>query len=241
MIPEGGVLYPNDDQNRDIRVSRKSIRHSLDHADLYKIQAAANAEGIVKNAVKLGEIPVATDEIGKTNSVSVFYCPVRIDRKLYSARLVVKQYINQEGDVLDDLALYDMNVHNKKTVPSVSNVAGSPGVYIDETASAYKVKDLIFDSQEEDKKLAGVQNTLFRYSPEEAEESAVRFRKVEDPAKIEELENGPKVKVYRSMQEIDGQLYPPMSEHNSSDSCLISCMMTVFDQTIIVSSSLVSQ
>lgn len=74
------------------------------------------------------------------------------------------------------------------------------------------VKDLIFDSQEEDKKLAGVQNTLFRYSPEEAEESAVRFRKVEDPAKIEELENGPKVKVYRSMQEIDGQLYPPMSE-----------------------------
>lgn len=127
MIPEGGVSYPNDDQNRDIRVSRKSIRHSLDHADLYKIQAAANAEGIVKNAVKLGEIPVATDEIGKTNSVSVFYCPVRIDRKLYSARLVVKQYINQKGDVLDDLALYDMNVHNKKTVPSVSNVAGSPG------------------------------------------------------------------------------------------------------------------
>ena len=31
-----------------------------------------------------------------------------------------------------------------------------------------------------------------RISPEE-EESAVRFRKVEDPAKIEELENGPKV------------------------------------------------
>lgn len=39
----------------------------------------------------------------------------------------------------------------------------------------------------------------------------IRFRKVTDPAKIEELENGEKVTVYRSMQEIDGKLYPPMS------------------------------
>lgn len=73
-------------------------------------------------------------------------------------------------------------------------------------------------------------NTLFRYSPEEVEEAAIRFRKVEDPAKIEELENGPKVtKIYRSAQFIEdpngdweydfgdgrgavkGNLYAPMS------------------------------
>lgn len=53
-------------------------------------------------------------------------------------------------------------------------------------------------------------DTMFRIAPEE-EESAVRFRTVTDPLKIAELEAKPKVKVYRSMQEIDGKLYPPMS------------------------------
>ena len=172
LPPKGGVLYPNRDQNRDIRVTRKSIRHSLDHADLYKIQAASRVKDIVGNAVMLGELPIDKDEVGKTSSVSVFYCPVRIDGSLYSARLVVKQYIDNQGAVLDNLSLYDMNMHNKKTAPSVSNVADDSGVYIDETASAYKVKDLIYKSQEEDQKLAGVENPsalMFREANENQE------------------------------------------------------------------------
>lgn len=44
-----------------------------------------------------------------------------------------------------------------------------------------------------------------------AENSDIRYRVVTDPAKIEELENGEKIKVYRAMQLIDGKLYPPMS------------------------------
>ena len=43
------------------------------------------------------------------------------------------------------------------------------------------------------------------------EENDIRYRVVTDPAKIEELENGEKIKVYRAMQVIDGKLYPPMS------------------------------
>lgn len=39
----------------------------------------------------------------------------------------------------------------------------------------------------------------------------IRYRKVTDHTKIDELESGPKVRVYRSMQLIDGKLYPPMS------------------------------
>ena len=38
-----------------------------------------------------------------------------------------------------------------------------------------------------------------------------QFSAVTDPAKIEELESGDKIKVYRAMQLIDGKLYPPMS------------------------------
>ena len=43
------------------------------------------------------------------------------------------------------------------------------------------------------------------------EDTDIRYRVVTDPAKIEELESGEKIKVYRAMQLIDGKLYPPMS------------------------------
>lgn len=39
----------------------------------------------------------------------------------------------------------------------------------------------------------------------------VMFRMVTDPALIDKLESGKKVKVYRAMQQIDGKLYPPMA------------------------------
>ena len=44
-----------------------------------------------------------------------------------------------------------------------------------------------------------------------ADNNDIRYRVVTDPAKIEELESGEKIKVYRAMQLIDGKLYPPMS------------------------------
>lgn len=55
-----------------------------------------------------------------------------------------------------------------------------------------------------------------KYSPEATEEYSrseqiVQFRKVSDPATLERLESEPTIKVYRAMQEIDGQLYPPMA------------------------------
>jgi len=46
---------------------------------------------------------------------------------------------------------------------------------------------------------------------EKGEEGGVHFHIVSDPFKIAELEMGPKIRVYRAMQLIDGKLYPPMS------------------------------
>ena len=43
------------------------------------------------------------------------------------------------------------------------------------------------------------------------DEESIRFRLVDDPEEIEWLESQPKVKAYRAMQVIDGQLYPPMA------------------------------
>ncbi|MBR5660567.1 MAG: hypothetical protein IKW99_03360 [Bacteroidales bacterium] len=52
---------------------------------------------------------------------------------------------------------------------------------------------------------------VLKDSVNEYGESEVRFRKVTDPATLERLESEPTIKVYRAMQEIDGQLYPPMA------------------------------
>ena len=46
---------------------------------------------------------------------------------------------------------------------------------------------------------------------DEVDEDGVLYRKLDDPEKVAELESEPKVKVYRSMQMVDGKLYPPMS------------------------------
>ncbi len=45
-------------------------------------------------------------------------------------------------------------------------------------------------------------------SEADAEEAIIRFRAVQDPLKVAELEAKPNPKVNRSMQEIDGILYP---------------------------------
>lgn len=48
---------------------------------------------------------------------------------------------------------------------------------------------------------------------EAIEEQQVRYRVIDDAARVAELEAGPKVKgkIYRAMQLVDGKLYPPMS------------------------------
>lgn len=162
-IPIGGLVKTNIDTGKNIKVSRKSLRHSALH-DLKAVYAAFDRiEDIVVNAVKIGEIPVANDEIGKTNSVSIFYIPINIDGVQYSARLVVKELINKD-EVLDDLSLYNMAMHKEKT-PSNTNVGTSNDglVYSDSVISVYKVKDLIHNTQEIDKKILNLdEETRFR-------------------------------------------------------------------------------
>jgi hypothetical protein len=177
-IPIGGLVKTNIDTGKNIKVSRKSLRHSALH-DLKAVYAAFDRiEDIVVNAVKIGEIPVANDEIGKTNSVSIFYIPINIDGVQYSARLVVKELINKD-EVLDDLSLYNMAMHKEKT-PSNTNVGTSNDglVYSDSVISVYKVKDLIHNTQEIDKKILGIdEETRFRFI---GEKGAANLDKAEE-------------------------------------------------------------
>jgi len=59
-------------------------------------------------------------------------------------------------------------------------------------------------------------NVVFRLKNDnqtEEELDNIRFRKVTDRKKLDELNSGKTIKVYRAMQVIDGNLYPPMSAY----------------------------
>ena len=101
---------------------------------------------IIRNAVKIGNLEVAPDEVNTTNAVEVYYCPVNIDGVQYSARLLVKQFINR-GAVLEEFRLADLSSRKEKTDAS-SGVRGQALTPPSASVSEYKVKDLIYSTQE---------------------------------------------------------------------------------------------
>ena len=170
-VNEMNKPFINDDQNKEIKVSNKAIRHSSTQDNSHSfvdVRCIGVIDRIIKNAVKIGNIPVAKDEIGKTHQVEVYYCPVNIDGKQHSVRMIVKQYENR-GLVLEDFQMYDLAAKQKKSdvlSQGTGNDSLSPLLTSD---SAYKVKDLIHNTQENDKKILGIEDkpTLFRVSKEE--------------------------------------------------------------------------
>ena len=153
----GKMVRPfiNADQQKEIIVSNKSIRHSAtqDHGRS-DVQCMGVIDKIIFNAVKLGEIPVELAEIGHTHLVEVYYCPVNIDNVQYSARLIVKQYENG-GYILEGYQLYDLSSKLIKTKTDASyTVRDSESLApVSAPVSAYKIRDLIHDTQENDQKI----------------------------------------------------------------------------------------
>lgn len=158
-IPEGGIILYNNDIDKNITVSRKAVKHSSLHnqRDLYAIFAEIGK--VVANAVKIGNIPIAEDEIGHTHSVSIMYVPINVNGTQYSARLVVKELENK-GVVLEDLSLYNVSMHKENgSVVQPLNASKEVGGITTKPYPAYKFKDLIHNTQEIDKKIVGINNT----------------------------------------------------------------------------------
>lgn len=158
FIPQGGAVFHNNDQNTDVRVSRHTIKHSTLHDNTDNYAIFAGIEKIVNEAIKIGDIPVAENEKGKTNSVGIYYIPINVNGSQYSARLVIKELINRDR-VLDELSLYNVSMHKEKgSAIQLLNASNEVGSITAKPQSAYKVKDLIHNSQEQDKKLLGISN-----------------------------------------------------------------------------------
>lgn len=162
LIPQGGIVCHNADQNQDVRVSRNTIKHSSLHNNQDSFAIFAKIDQVVAKAVKIGDIPIAEDEIGKTNSVGIYYVPVNVNGTQYSARLVIKELVNR-GRVLDELSLYNVSMHKEKgSQRKQLNAPTELGSDITNLKTAYKVKDLIHNSQTVDKEILGIDaETLF--------------------------------------------------------------------------------
>ena len=174
--------FINKDQQKEIKVSKNAIRHAAtqDH-NRDDVLCMGVIDRIIADAVKIGGVPVKADEKGHTHAVEVYYCPVNIDRRQYSARLVVKQYENR-GKVLEDFCLFDL--HSKQEKTEASSAVRDKIVLTPASASvksAYKVKDLIYNSKAEDRKLLGLdENSRTRFSlPERKDKKPVFYSNAE--------------------------------------------------------------
>ena len=141
--------FPNDDQGYEIYVSHADAKHTMSYRNIDQIKVVGIVDKVIKNAVKIGEIPVAEDETG-TKNIHLFYCPVNIDGKQYSARLVVKEY--EKGNfVVDQMNLYNTQLREEKGTDKTPIQQNMPPTVLSSVPSAYKVKVLFHNTQEYDR------------------------------------------------------------------------------------------
>lgn len=163
--------FINADQSKEIIVSKSAIKHTATQDSQHNrvdVRCIGVVDRIIKNAVKIGNEDAAEDEKETTNAVEVYYCPVKIDDIQYSVRMLVKQYKNR-GAVMEDFRMYDMAAKQKKS-DALSHGTGTESLTpMLASDSFYKVKELIHNSQEKDKKLIGIEDekTLFSVTPEQ--------------------------------------------------------------------------
>ena len=167
-IPANGVSFYNESIDSNIRISRNTVKHTSLHNNTDRYAIFAGIEEIINNAVKIGNILVSDDEIGHTHSVNVMYVPLNVNGRQYSARMIVKELENK-GAVLEELSLYNVSIHKEKgSEVQPLNASNEVGGITSKPISVYKVKDLIHNTQEIDKKILNLDEvTRFRFTQEE--------------------------------------------------------------------------
>jgi site-specific DNA-cytosine methylase len=148
--------FKNKDQGVDIYVSKRDARHSMSFRNIDQIKAMSKIDKIAEEAVKIGEVPVEDDEKETTKAISIYYCPVNVAGKQYSARLTVKTYF-EGSNVIDEMHLYNYQLRNMAPFAQSVSQQVLP-THPNGTISEYKVSDLIHDTQQNDLKMVGLEN-----------------------------------------------------------------------------------
>ena len=148
--------FKNKDQGVDIYVSKRDARHSMSFRNIDQIKAMSKIDKIAEEAVKIGEVPVEDDEKETTKAISIYYCPVNVAGKQYSARLTVKTYF-EGSNVIDEMHLHNYQLRNMAPFAQSVSQQVLP-THPNGTISEYEVSDLIHDTQQNDLKIVGLEN-----------------------------------------------------------------------------------
>lgn len=157
------------------------------HPDYKKVNGKRKAENGIENNDML---------------VHRIYGAVNIDGKTYRVKTTMHEFNDGTNKP------HDYRVTKIELIESGSSTSDAPinsisgAKLLKDVEKSYdKSKNILSESTKEQK-----DNAL-----ENNNESDILFREETDEEVIERLEREPKVKVYRAMQLIDGELYPPMS------------------------------
>lgn len=84
--------FRNENMGYNIYVSNSDAKHTMSFRNQDQIKVIGGIGEVIRESVWIGELSVDESEKKTTKAVHIFYCPVNIDKKQYSARLVVKEY-----------------------------------------------------------------------------------------------------------------------------------------------------
>lgn len=130
-------------------MSNGDAKHSMGFRNVDQIRLVSVIDKLIKEAVYLCDEPVRSYDKSDTKSVRIYYGVVEIDGVPHSVRMVVKEYTRGMYEI-DEMHLYNGQI--RKTTPDAQYAAtkGIP-VHPSGVVSGYKVKDLIHDTQKNDK------------------------------------------------------------------------------------------
>ena len=143
MLDKMTQPFHNDDQDVDIYVSHRDARHTMQFHNHDQVSLISGIGDLIKHAVKVGEVPVAADEVHTTKAVHIYYGAVNIGGRQYSARLTVKEYYEGSRE-LNELHLY--NALLKKHQANTLSHDGTPHMRPD-AKERYKISELIDNTQ----------------------------------------------------------------------------------------------
>ena len=189
-------------ENRDVHLATLKVLPQL-LAESIDAEQHANYQKI--NGVRGVENPVSPNEI-----IHRLYGAVGMDGKTYRVKITLKELSEGTRNTYsyETTKIELLNESNSSGIGEESVVHDySPQTRV--KISAAKLLQGVEKSYEKGKYLLDESENL----PENVqnEEENVRFSRVTDPQKLDELNNGKTIKVYRAMQLQDGKLYPPMS------------------------------
>ena len=186
------------------------IANSIDaeqHPDYMKVDGVRSAENPATDEMIVHRLYGAANIDGNVYRVKTTLHELKDEKKkAYSYEVTKIELLISGSTASDALSNSDLEPRGGLMKPSARNRNISAAKLLQGVEKSYDKGKKLLDESEDLTDL-----TLGSPETEQNGDENVRFSRVTDPQKLDELNKGKTIKVYRAMQLQDGKLYPPMS------------------------------